>query len=156
MPQTIANPPCLLPVVSDRSCPSRAVCGNPFPKQPFRLLVYPQPPWVGVFCARLAPRTLPTFSSLLAGMRSSPVLRFYVFWSEELSAKGAARDQPQPRLQGSFGHRRAPAAFPRKSARVVHLLCFSFMCSTTKHGGRFGTSLEKVIGGGKRKMLMLG
>lgn len=41
------------------------------------------------------------------------------------------------------------------SHRVVHLLCSSFMYSATKHGGRFGTSLEKVIGSGKREMLML-
>lgn len=76
MPQTIANRACILPCkesCSNRSCPSEAICGNPFPKQLFHL-VYPKPPWVGVFCGRLAPSSLPTFNSLLAGVRNSPVL----------------------------------------------------------------------------------
>lgn len=169
MPQTIANHPCILPALFKSILSIQgSVWTFPFPKQSFHLLVYPEPPWVWVFCAGLAPRALPTFSSLLADIRNSPVLtpRSSFVYSGQRSCllTGQRGTKPNHVWRVHFGmaefHRRSQGSHCGSSQLlrlcVPHLLCSSFMCSTAEHGGRFGSSLEKVIGSGKRKLLMLG
>lgn len=169
MPQTIANHPCILPALFKSILSIQgSVWTFPFPKQSFHLLVYPEPPWVCVFCAGLAPRALPTFSSLLADIRNSPVLtpRSSFVYSGQRSCLLTGQRGTKPnhvwrvhfgmaefhrRSQGSHcGSSQAPEALRASSALLfLHVL-------NSRTWGKVWIQLGKSNWWWEKKLLILG